>query len=75
MNTAVKAMLSKNFLQAGTIPDISFIKRDLLTGDFFYTLQCQPAGINKIIYYYNTVTSFKQFNDSMRADVTSSACD
>ena len=68
-------MLIKNFLQAGTIPDISFIKRDLLTSDFFYTLQCQPAGINKIIYYYNTVTSFKQFNDSMRADVTSSACD
>ena len=68
-------MLSKNLLQAGTIPDISFIKRNLPTGDFFYTLQCQPAGINKIIYYYNTMASFKQFNDSMRADVTSSACD
>lgn len=60
-----KLCSAKNFPQAYAVPNIRFIKRNLLTGDFFYTLHCQPAGINKIIHYYNTVSGVKQLYNRM----------
>ena len=74
MNAAIKAVLSKNFPQAYAIPDIRFIKRNLPTGNFFYTLHCQPAGIDKIIYDCNAVSGIKQLYNCMRADIAGPPC-
>ena len=75
VDAGIETMGFHHTVEAFTITDVDFIKRDFLARQFRHTLQRLAVGVAEVIDNHSLVTCSSEFHQSVRADEAGTACD